>query len=447
MTAAEIVRPFKLRGGCDEAYYAREPEILVEGPAGTGKTRTILELLNNLAHSFPGLRACIVRKHQVTLTTTCLVTFNDKVLTPNDGVVFFGGSKAEPAAYRYPNGSTITVGGMDNPDKVLSSEYDIVYVNEATELTLEDWETLTTRVRPPGALKYQRIIGDCNPSHDKHWLLKRCMEGTTRRIRTFLQDNPAYFDDDGTATPEGERYLSTLQSLTGTRRQRLLDGEWVGMEDAIYESLEREKHLVACPEGMTWGSSAIGIDYGTVHISAVVAVSKDTSGRIWVRECWTGGEEEDPILDMARSMKRRYNARHGVVDPIPAMEMLANKLGFIRSGQSTKGSRGSEGSRIANIMRVKSLLATDALRFALDGEGVEDLFSEAQMYRWLHKDTENIEKYVVDRHNEDRVAAMEYAIEALETAPVATPMITATAIRYRPQVQPASERMRRGGGI
>lgn len=412
----ELLRQLKLRGGNWDAYYADDPEVLIEGPAGTGKTRTVLERFNNTCHQHPGSRLLIMRKHAVTLGTTCLATFRDKVLTPQDQVKFFGGNDERPAAYEYPNGSAIVIGGMDDPGKTLSSEYDKVFVNEATELTLEDWETLKRplRKRTPGVS--QQLIGDCNPSHDKHWLLKRCMEGRTRRIKTYLKDNPEYYDTNGELTEAGADYLhNQLEGMTGSRRQRLLLGEWVGMENAIYDTLDPAKHLIACPANQRWEGGGIGIDYGTVHISAVVVVQKDTTGRIWARECWTGGEDEQAIVDAARSMKQRYGVWAGVVDPIPAMQMLANKLAFRRSGQSTKGQRGMEGSRVANIFRVKSLLATDALRFDLNGPGIADLFSEAVMYRWLHKDTENIEKYVVDRHNDDRVAAFEYAIEALST--------------------------------
>lgn len=416
MTQQQEVRQLKLRAGNYDAYHADEPEVLVEGPAGTGKTRTVLERFNNTCHSHPGARLLIMRKHAVTLGSTCLATLRDKVLTPYDQVKFFGGNDERPAAYEYRNGSSIVVAGMDDPGKTLSSEYDKIFVNEATELTLEDWETLKRplRKRTPGVT--QQLIGDCNPSHDKHWLLIRCLEGRTRRIKTYLRDNPEYYTTEGELTEAGADYLhNQLEGMTGSRRQRLLLGEWVGMENAIYDTLDANTHLIPCPKDQRWVTGAIGIDYGTVHMSAIVIVQKDTTGRIWARECWTGGEEEQPILDTTRSMKTRYGVYAGVVDPIPAMQMLANKLAFRRSGQSTKGQRGSEGSRIANIFRVKSLLASDALRFDLNGEGVADLFSEAVMYRWLHKDTENLEKYMVDRHNDDRVAAWEYAIEALLT--------------------------------
>jgi len=209
-----------LRGGNADAYNAREREILVEGPRGTGKTRTILEKLHNLCHEHPGLHALIVRKYQRTLAATCLTTFNEQVLRNGEGVSFYGGSDSEPAAYRYRNGSRILVGGMDNADKVKSSEYDIIYPNEVTELTEDDFESLLPllrhQVNGERVIEAQRIISDCNPANSGHWVNQRCERGQMRRIKTTLRDNPAYYDDAGNVTPAGEAYLATLTSLTGT---------------------------------------------------------------------------------------------------------------------------------------------------------------------------------------------------------------------------------------
>ena len=116
---------------------------------------------HNLASKYPNFRGLITRKVGATLPPTVLRTFEDKVIfdwdkmarkSDTDGVTFFGGNEHEPPAYRYSTGATITVGGLDISSKVLSSEYDIIYVNEATELTLEDWETLTTRVSSVASL-------------------------------------------------------------------------------------------------------------------------------------------------------------------------------------------------------------------------------------------------------------------------------------------------------
>ena len=65
----------------------------------------------------------------------------------------------------------------------MSTEYDMIYVQEATELTEDDWEALTTRLRN-GRAPIQQLIADCNPAEPTHWLKARCDSGQTRMLNT-----------------------------------------------------------------------------------------------------------------------------------------------------------------------------------------------------------------------------------------------------------------------
>src|SRR6185369_1742308 len=49
-------------------------EVLLSGPAGTGKTRGVLEWINHLAWRYPGLRVLIVRKTRASLAESVLYT-------------------------------------------------------------------------------------------------------------------------------------------------------------------------------------------------------------------------------------------------------------------------------------------------------------------------------------------------------------------------------------
>lgn len=233
-------------GAAVQLFEHRDSEALIEGPAGTGKSYACLWKLHVAALKYSGMRALMVRKTLVSLSTSVLVTFQKRVLTSgNYGVSFFGGSKAEPAAFRYPNGSQIVVGGMDNASKVLSTEYDIIYVNEATELTLDDWENLTGRLRY-GRMPYQQLLADCNPDMPTHWLNQRAIDGRVIRLLSRHHDNPDYWDHQtGDWTPRGLDYVvGKLGALTGVRRKRLLDGLWAAAEGQVYEMWDPAVHVV-----------------------------------------------------------------------------------------------------------------------------------------------------------------------------------------------------------
>lgn len=210
------------------AYKGRE--VLVAGPAGTGKSRGCLEKIDNEARRYSNMRGLIARKLRTTLTQSALVTFNEKVLPEGAAERWFHHGDQE---YRYPNGSIIAVAGLDDPEKVKSTEFDMIYVQEATELEENDWGMLLRGLRN-GVMPYQQLMADCNPASPEHWLKKRCDAGVCHLIESRHEDNP-------TITPE---YIATLDSLTGYLYQRLRLGLWVAAEGMYFTEWHPDIHLV-----------------------------------------------------------------------------------------------------------------------------------------------------------------------------------------------------------
>lgn len=238
------------RGGCKEVFESREEEVLISGPAGTGKSRACLEKIYMVCLLTPNVRALILRKTLRSLGSTALVTWRNYVVKEalaTNTVVYYGGSSQEAPQYRFKNGSTVTIGGLDNPVRIMSSEYDIVYVQEATEITLEDLELIKTRLRN-WRISFQQLVMDCNPAGDKHWLLLRTQEGRCKLIESRHEDNPRLFDllPDGThkVTEQGAKYIAILDALTGVRHKRLRLGLWVSAEGIVYEEFDPAIHVL-----------------------------------------------------------------------------------------------------------------------------------------------------------------------------------------------------------
>jgi PBSX family phage terminase large subunit len=275
---------YKPRGSCLAVFGIQHDEVLIAGPAGTGKSRACLEKLHFMAMLNPGMRGLMVRKTLVSLATTALVTWREQVILEalaNSDVEYYGGSSQEPPQYRYRNGSVIVIGGMDKATRIMSSEYDAVYVQEATELTEDDWEMITTRLRN-WVVPFQQIIADCNPDVPHHWLKLRADSGKTKMLYGKHTDNPKLFDDDGEVTPGGAAYLDKLRNLTGVRRLRLLDGIWVAAEGVIYDEWDPEVHYVKpfkIPADWTrWWT----VDFGYVNPFVCQMWAEDPDGRIYL---------------------------------------------------------------------------------------------------------------------------------------------------------------------
>lgn len=276
---------FEPRGAALELFLDKtSAEIVLAGSAGTGKSVACLFRVHLACLKHPGIRCLIVRKTAISLGSTTLVSFDEKVATEalRSGVVkWYGGSTREAASYKYTNGSRIVVGGLDKPEKVMSSEYDLIFADEATELTITDWEALGTRLRN-GKLPWQQQIAACNPSHPKHWIKQRASTGTLRLLASRHRDNPAYTHADGTPTEAGRDYLARLDNLTGVRRLRLRDGIWAAAEGMVYEGWDDAVHIVdrfAIPA--EW-PRLWSVDFGYTNPFVLQCWAEDPDGRLYL---------------------------------------------------------------------------------------------------------------------------------------------------------------------
>jgi PBSX family phage terminase large subunit len=297
MTTTLVEHVYEPRGTAARLFAMRDDEILISGAAGTGKSRACLEKLNAVALKYAGMKGLIARKTLASLGSSALDTWRRFVITELELVGecwFYGGSSEEPPQYRYANGSSIVIGGMDKPSKIMSTEYDIAYVQEATELTDKDWEAITTRLRR-GHMPYNQLIADCNPDGPFHWLKLRCDEGKTTILNARHEENPIYFDDAGTVTQQGAAYMKKLNRLTGVRKKRLKDGLWVAAEGSIYEEWDDNVHLVDEFEVPTDWPRYWSIDWGVTNPFVCQMWAEDEDGRAYLyREFYmTGKPAED----------------------------------------------------------------------------------------------------------------------------------------------------------
>lgn len=268
-------RGFNVYGGNRDFWHSMSHESVLAGPAETGKTRTALEKVNLLCLNYPGLRALMCRKTYRSLVETACVTFEKKVLGAwSDGefrqdatpVIKFGGES--PRHYQYPNGSRIVLAGLDKPGKILSGEFDVVFAPQLEELSMDEYEIITTRATgragnlPFGAF----IMGDANPGPPFHWILERRREGKLEFFESRHEDNPTLFDPvTGEMTEQGRRTMAALDKLTGVRKSRLREGKWVQAEGAIYESFDRSLHVInPFPIPAEWPRFRV-IDFGYVN--------------------------------------------------------------------------------------------------------------------------------------------------------------------------------------
>jgi len=244
----------------------RGQEALLEGPARTGKSFGLCLYARTLCEWFPGVKGLFVRQTRKSLNASILTLWEDllgkdhPVLLPRrqkrtrDDYIFpYAENTVDEVTYK--GVSEIHLIGMDNPERLMSTEYDFIFVFEATELSLRAWALAFSRLSN-GHLPWNFQVADCNPAAETHWLNLRAdepeMEGNQEtgqnkmlRIPTNLKDNPKFWDSERKAwTPQGVAYNRKLDNLPPLERARLRDGKWVSASGQVFEAWRQDHHVV-----------------------------------------------------------------------------------------------------------------------------------------------------------------------------------------------------------
>lgn len=301
----EQVHRFEARGANLEALKSHALKLVLAGPAGTGKTRVLLEKAHQLCLRTPGVKCLVVRQTLVSLTASGVQTYENDVAKEAiaDGTVtFFGGSIRKPPAFLYSNGSSIALGGMDKPDKIMSTEYDWIYVIEASEVSIEAIEKLSSRLRNGRLNNWHQLALDCNPQQPTHPIKIECDQGRMLMLHSRHEDNPRYFDRTGQLTAAGTEYMAVLDALTGVRYLRLRKGIWAAAEGVIYDEFNPAVHLVPRFQVPADWRRIWSVDFGYVHpfVWQDWAVSSDGQ-MVLVREIF---RTKRLVEDHARDIKQ-----------------------------------------------------------------------------------------------------------------------------------------------
>lgn len=331
-----IDRRYRAIGGAAEFFACEDREVLCESGAGTGKTHSFLRKADWVAWQYPRCRQFFARDTRASMTESVLVEFEESVLWPGHPAIVGTASRAQRDHYVYPNGSEIIISGLDNPDRIMSTQYDRGYVFEATETELDQWEKLLTRIRN-GRTDYHQLAADVNPASEFHYLNQRFPKAgepnpmpifatdpdtgetvqvsSRRRVLYRHEDNPRLYEN-GRMTRFGREYiLGTLGSLTGARRERLLNHRWVSEEGQVWPEFDPATHCVYAKDLPPFKWFLASIDFGYNAPGCLQVWGFDAEKRAYrVAECYQRGLTIDDWARIAIEFQKRWAFRRGVAD-------------------------------------------------------------------------------------------------------------------------------------
>jgi phage terminase large subunit len=154
-----------------------------QGGTRSGKTYSLLLVLIELCYQNKnaGATITICRKTFPALRASVMRDFFE-ILNREDAYSEEFHNKSEATYILF--GNLIEFISVDQPQKVRGRKRDVLYINEANELTLEDWRQLL--IRTTG-----NILLDYNPSEEFHWIYNDVIpRDDAAFFQTTYKDNP-----------------------------------------------------------------------------------------------------------------------------------------------------------------------------------------------------------------------------------------------------------------
>ena len=234
---------------------ARTKHVGFGGARGGGKSWAVQDKAKRLCLRYPGIKTLIVRRTYPELMNNHITPLQNAL--PSAVAEY---NKTEKI-FRFFNGSTIRFGYCNRDrdlDQYQGAEYDIIFLDEATQLR-EDWiRKITACLRGANAFP-KRIYYTCNPGGVSHAYFKRLFidkkyeAGEDPEDYTFIQslvtDNRALMK----AQPD---YIRQLEALPPKLRDAWLHGRWDIFEGQFFEDFRPTPDLALCEKAGITGEQA-----------------------------------------------------------------------------------------------------------------------------------------------------------------------------------------------
>ena len=394
--------------------------MLLTGSAGGGKSYLAAHKLHAYCLKYPGAMALMLRKTRDSMTNST-VLFVDRAVIAGASTVTHWPSKHR---FEYTNGSILAYGGMadDKQREQIRSigqdgSVDIVWMEEATGFTEDDFNEVSARIRGKAA-SWRQIALTTNPDTPSHWIYRRLIQGGEATVFYSGATDNTYNPTD---------YIDTLRSLTGVLGERLRDGRWIQAEGAVYDEFSDAVHVVDDYDMSKARRFVAGVDWGFTNPGVIQVYALDGDDRMTlVHEVYQSKKLIDWWVDKANQIRAMYQIEAFHCDPSePAYIMQFGQAGIpareaindIRPGIDAVKQRlavASDSRPRLQFLRTARRETDSALEFAKRPVGVLD---EITAYVWPKSPDGKAIKEVPVKDNDHGMDAMRYAVMGVSNTP------------------------------
>ena len=220
---------------------AKSKHVGFGGARGGGKSWSVRTKSKLLALRYGGIRILIVRRTYPELINNHINILRTELL----GVAKYND---KDKVLKFANGSTINFAYCAKDadlDRLQGVEYDVIFLDEATQLSEYQMKTITACLRGVNDFP-KRVYYTCNPGGQGHGYIKRIFidrtyeDGEIAGDYTFIQ---SLVTDNKVLMESQPDYIKQLEALPPKLREAWLHGNWDIFEGQFFEDFfDRPEH-------------------------------------------------------------------------------------------------------------------------------------------------------------------------------------------------------------
>ncbi len=353
---------------------------ILYGGAGAGKSYTLAQfLLFEKVLQEKNKRILVTRKVNRSLKESSIRLFKELL---KEIPIPYTEHKADQT-FTFPNGNEVIFRGLDDPEKIKSAEYNYIWMEEATEFTVDDFNQLRLRLRRATNTRNMMFL-TFNPIGKTNWVYKTFFEHEyedTGILHVTYKDNP-FLDAD---------YVSILHNLEqeDERFYRIYTlGEFVELSNVIYNNYRIIDKLPSKYDILIYG-----LDFGFNNPTACLKIG------IYDNEIYIIDELYQTHLTNAELIERLKEFVILMNAPIYADSSEPNRIEEIyQAGFNIYPAKKEVKEGIDFLQRFKINIASNCV----------NTIKEIQNYKWREDKNKNI--------LDEPVKYMDHAMDALRYA-------------------------------
>lgn len=380
----------------EKNYHNPAPIVVNVGGVRSSKSYSIAQCINAYALEYPGLAIGICRKVASTLTGSVVRPFI-KVANTFDSWSDSNFNKTE-RYYTYdlgdgnPTKSTIQFFGLDDIEKIKSTEFNLIWLEEATGFTYEDFTFLQTRLSAPlpDGWKRNQVILSLNPSDARGWIKTQLLpQNGVCLIESTYKDNPFL-------SKEYIRNILAMQHTNPRMYKMLVLNEWGVSEGLVFDKWELYDEQSA-PEN--FDQVIYGLDFGWNHATALIECSfKDNE--VYLREViyehFINNSQLIDIMD-ERGVNKDLALIADSAEPARIDDIF------------NRGYQRIEGIKKIEVVKTIDILKKYKIYIHKDSKNLQSEFNE---YEWKKNLAgQYLDRLEPDKQHDDGIAAVRYATQ------------------------------------